>query len=84
MFALLTGKTSDHYKFMLNIPKEKMQKDKVFKLDNIVSYYERGFKAAMTEVFAESRHIGCYFHFTRGFIKKFKKEAYRFNQKFKK
>ena len=89
MFALLTGKTSDHYKVMLNILKEKMEKiDKVFKPDNILSDYESGFKAAVAEVFPESRHIGCYFHFTKALIKKLRSlgliTGYSFNQMFKK
>ena len=89
VFALLTGKTSDHYKVMLNILKEKMEKiDKVFKPDNILYDYESGFKAAVAEDFPESRHIGCYFHFTQALIKKLRSlgliTAYRFNQIFKK
>ena len=88
VFALLTGKTSDHYKVMLNILKEKMEKiDKVFKADNILSDYVSGFKAAVAKFFPESRHIGCYFHFTQALVKNLRSldliTAYRFNQKFK-
>ena len=42
----------------------------------------------MAEVFPESRHIGCYFHFTQALIKKLRSlgliTGYRFNQMFKK
>ena len=60
----------------------------VFKPDNILPDYESGFKAAVAKFFPESRHIGCYFHFTQAVIKKLRSlgliTAYRFNQMFKK
>ena len=65
------GRQATITKICLKFLKKKMEKiDKIFKPDNIVSYCESVFKAAMAEVFPESRYIGCSFHFTQALIKK--------------
>ena len=91
-WAYLEGKTAAHYRRVFRILKKKIRDLGYEGLDwnpaEIVSDYERGIITAVHSEFPDSKHMGCYFHFTQRIWKKIKKiglaDAYKEDARFRK
>ena len=76
VWAFSDGKTTEHYRKIFQIVKNKIQQDTGHHWEpaQVISDYERAIISAVETEFPNSTHKGCYFHFTQA--------VYRTIQKF--
>ena len=71
VFGLLSGKSACQYRKFFKIISKKIHRLTGHKwvLQQIVTDYERGVISALESDFAETEHLGCYFHFTQSIFR---------------
>ena len=89
VFAFLSNKSKESYKFLLCVLALKCEKvGKRFSPNFFLTDYEKEFTAAVCGFFPEAQHLRCRFHYCQVVFKKVQKfhlaTEYRQNQKFAK
>ena len=74
VFAFLKKKDTTSYRYVLQVIAEKaISLGKVFRPENFLCDYEKGFIKAVSEDFPDSNLCGCHFHYSQALFRKIQK-----------